>query len=443
MNKNYRKVIRSSGGFSLAGVMVAAALMGGLSLAFMRLTKNISVGQDMAQSVADEMDLKTEIKMLLDDEKYCNASFGGYSFKKDEVDDPSKTAEGLELPLYHADENGNRTNVKFDATDDLYKNYGNLEIQSIRLYMPNGGAYPASGSHTDIGELIVRVKKKIHGKTTTDKIIKIPMRVSMQTNASGETIINSCSRATSSSGGGERRYADKCYLTFGHSDSGGAWNKTQVRMNQGGYMAIRMTGDVNGDDHFYLAGTCPGTGNEVDEYLKNCSVDFGWRDKTASFDAVNNAPYKKVTRKFSELTSYKYITTIMGPSSDVNDNDSFYFRIKCPSSGDPEIYSFLTTTCSLCMGQADYHQPSPALTACKGVNTEDDDTWGRLLLTGDVNSDDTLFAGFFCNGEHSSKILSAAGPGTSNYGASTGAGGGGGGGNSPGDGSGKYEWLNK
>ena len=188
-------------GFSLVGVMVAVGLLGAVSLGVMHLMKNIQQGQSFAKSSADEIELRTEIRMILDDDKFCKVSLAGegpsglpippVTFQKKNIDEPS---EGIDVELWLSDFKGEkRTSKKFSAKDTAKSTYGRLKITSMKLIMNNqtGINYPESSWHTDIGEVRVKIEKSDEKRHIN---MVFPVVVGMSTNAGGETTIYSCHR---------------------------------------------------------------------------------------------------------------------------------------------------------------------------------------------------------------------------------------------------------
>ena len=199
MNKNLAEK-----GFSLTSVLVASALLGVVALGVMQVMKNIGQGQNFAKTVADEMELRTEIKMLLDEERFCRVSLAGngpigtptvpVTFQKVNID---QDGEGLDLELWLSDQAGlNRTQKKFSATDPAKIKYGKLKILSMKLVMNNqtGINYSVSPYHMDMGEIQIQVEKNVSETQTRVIPMKFPVMVSMSTAAGGNTTLLSCTR---------------------------------------------------------------------------------------------------------------------------------------------------------------------------------------------------------------------------------------------------------
>ncbi|MEX0797964.1 MAG: type II secretion system protein [Bacteriovoracaceae bacterium] len=184
-------------GVSLVGVMVAMGLVGGLAVTVMQVMSNMNQGLTRTTASEDELNLRTEIRMVLEDRKHCAASLSGYSIKKENIEQPVwETGEPVEL--WYGDKDSNRTQKRFEGTDT----YGKLRVGSLELFMNNGtfGNYPNSGgsSHSDVGELFVKLTKPVSNTKRRDVTIRFPLRVTMETDASGTSVISSCSRENDS-----------------------------------------------------------------------------------------------------------------------------------------------------------------------------------------------------------------------------------------------------
>jgi len=193
-------------GFSLVQVMISVALLGSVSLAFMQLMKNMDQGNIRAKSSADESELRSEIKMIIDNEKFCRISLAGngnegsptvpVTFQKTNID---QDTEGLNVELWLSNQAGNtRTIKRFSGTNTTKSTYGNITIKSIKLIMNNGTGinYSASTNHSDVGKLKIMIEKKMGTSDGRDLLLDFPVNVQMSTNAGGVTTILSCSSQT-------------------------------------------------------------------------------------------------------------------------------------------------------------------------------------------------------------------------------------------------------
>lgn len=204
-------------GFSLVQVLVVAGLLGGLSLVFMQLMKNLGQAQNFAESKSDEIELKSSIRMILNDERFCRVSLAGNGpsgspsspvvFEKQNIDED---AEGLDIALYLSNQAGDaRTLKKFNGennpgTDDK-SNFGKLKIKTLKLIMNNGigSNYADSSSHNDVGKISATIEKKNSSTGTREVVMDFNVNVEMSTGQSpensGETKILSCKQAITNS----------------------------------------------------------------------------------------------------------------------------------------------------------------------------------------------------------------------------------------------------
>lgn len=194
-------MIKNENGISLVQVLIAAGLLGVLSLVLMQLMKNFNDSQSFAQSKSDELDLKNSIRMILNDEKFCRVSFAGegpsgnptnpVTFKKKNIDQDN---EGLDVSLYFSNQSGDqRTIKKFNGannpgTDDKSL-FGNLKIKSMKLIMNNGSGsnYNNAPLHHDIGVLRLIIEKKISTDKKREMTMDFDINLSLSTGQSPES----------------------------------------------------------------------------------------------------------------------------------------------------------------------------------------------------------------------------------------------------------------
>lgn len=192
------------GGFTLINVLVAAGLIGGLAVVLMNVLSNLSDGQKTLRNTADEIELRTQVRMILDDERYCRVSLAGdgeagnpvspVTFFKEDVDEEG---EGLEIELWLSNQAGDiRTTKKLSASDPNRNQVGSLEIRDMKLRFPNDTPdnYEESIGHNDIGEIIIMAQKKINMNTTRELTFRYSVNVGMSTDDSNETTLLTCSR---------------------------------------------------------------------------------------------------------------------------------------------------------------------------------------------------------------------------------------------------------
>jgi len=210
-------MLHNEKGFSLVQVIVAAGLLGGLSLFFMQLVENMGQAQNFAQSKSDEVELKSSIRMILSDEKFCRVSLAGNGpsglpsspvvFKKQDIDD--EDTEGLDIAFYLSNQAGDtRTLKKFNGANNPgvsdKSKFGKLTIKTMKLIMNNGvgSNYSDSPAHNDIGVIRVITEKKVSSTQTRDIIMDFDVNVAMTTGQvpenSGETRILTCLNSKSS-----------------------------------------------------------------------------------------------------------------------------------------------------------------------------------------------------------------------------------------------------
>ncbi len=384
----------------------------------MQMTKNMRDVQNFAQTNSDEVEFETSVRLLLNDEKHCRVSLAGNGpsgvpsdpvvFKKSEIDD--ETAEGLDIALYFANQAGDqRTLKKFNGqdnpgTDDKSK-FGKLTIKSLKLIMNNptgaGADYNNSSAHNDIGIIRAVLSKKMSSTQTREIISDFAVNVGMATGqspeSSGETRILTCSRVDKMAAA-DFTYPEGCSMTFSHSDAGGAYRNVALNMDSGGFVGLRLRGDVNGDDRFRISSSCS-SGSELTDYMRSCSIGFGWKDNTDSSSSINAFP----SSSKSYNTNFGGTITLQ-TGGDVNSDDSFYYRIRCPNGSNSDLNEYVKNKCQICMGHTDHYYYSPEKTSCKKVQNSSDNSWGRIMTSGDVGADDALFLGFFCEGEFSPVI---------------------------------------
>lgn len=193
----------NSRGFTLVEILIAVAMLGVLSLGIMHLSKNMSNVQQTADSKGDEIEMRTSIRMLLDNDKFCRVSLAGNGalgtpsspvlFNKNSIDQAN---EGLPIELFTSNQNGTaRVTKKFSATDVNVQNYGKIKITRLVLQMNNGVGfnYAQSFAHSDIGEIVVDFEKKVQSTTRTDTM-RFPVNIGMRTDSGGNTTLLSCSQ---------------------------------------------------------------------------------------------------------------------------------------------------------------------------------------------------------------------------------------------------------
>jgi prepilin-type N-terminal cleavage/methylation domain-containing protein len=188
-------------GFTLVEIMIAIGLLGMVSVGLMRLAGNMTGIQTNARGTADQADLLNLVSLLISNPKDCAVSLAGndpatspVTFKKSNIDD--LITEGLSVELWLADQAGViRKTKKLSGTDTSVNKFSGLKINSIKLVMNNGTGsdYVASASHSDIGVLRLSFERPLTVGKTKAIIKDFPVRLGMNTDATGLTTILSCS----------------------------------------------------------------------------------------------------------------------------------------------------------------------------------------------------------------------------------------------------------
>ncbi|OIQ17192.1 MAG: hypothetical protein BM556_13345 [Bacteriovorax sp. MedPE-SWde] len=132
--------IKNNSGFSLAEVMVAAALLGAVSLGVVRLIDNMSKSQKSFETSSELTLINNAIAQTLTNERACEQTFGGVNFGVDTSVNVIRNATGTDI--YRVGNNyGNRT-----------VNLLGLDIENVTLN--NDGA-----SKSGTFDLVVRMEK--------------------------------------------------------------------------------------------------------------------------------------------------------------------------------------------------------------------------------------------------------------------------------------------
>ena len=208
----------SEKGFSLVQVVLATGLMGGVALGFMQMMKTVNQVQMSSVSRSDELELRTSIKMILDNRDYCTVSMEGLTFRKENIDfgnvevekssNFTSASEGLDVELWYSNIAGDtRTKKKLNGKDNISgtdrSQFGKISIESVKLVMFNGPtACPDNYCDTDtrdIGQLVVVYEKKISQTTNRTSIMTFPLYVNF-TSVGGNSTITSCETVASASG---------------------------------------------------------------------------------------------------------------------------------------------------------------------------------------------------------------------------------------------------
>ncbi|MDP7320674.1 MAG: type II secretion system protein [Bacteriovoracaceae bacterium] len=237
--------MNSEKGFSLTQVLIAAAILGGLSLFFMRLMKNMNQSQGLVQSKSDELELRSSIRMILSNSDYCRVSLAGNGpmgsptspvvFEKRNIDEEN---EGLDVALFLSNQAGDtRSLKKFNGSNNPGSNdqsqFGKIIIKSMKLIMNNGvgSNYADSSMHSDIGILRTVIEKKVSQSRTRELIMDFDINLTMATGqspeSSGQTRILSCTSGINIDSAIRNYLQNECKVCIACSDDG-SWNNMVI-----------------------------------------------------------------------------------------------------------------------------------------------------------------------------------------------------------------------
>ncbi len=209
-------------GFSIAEVLIAAGIIGILSLGIMRIMESMNQNVRFADLSFSEQEMKVNLLRLLSSEKNCRVSFAGNGpvgvsdspilFKKGDIDfanveitsdtEYSETDEGLDVSIWQSDLAGEtRTRKKFNGENNVgsedKSSYDKLKIKYIKLVMNNNSGSCSNnyceGDQVDSGQLVIGYTKNIKKSQERLKKIVIDIDVSLKTTSSGDSTLLSCS----------------------------------------------------------------------------------------------------------------------------------------------------------------------------------------------------------------------------------------------------------
>lgn len=175
-------------GFSLLEIMIAIAMLGGISLGVMQMLKSMQKGQVDTQNFTDYTSIAQESSFLLNDLNSCKASLAGTTFHGSTIKSSAITG----IQLWSADQAGARSQKKFYSG----ANFGKVTIDTISFNMPDYTAtsdWSVGTNQTFTGLITISSKKKSMGHESTDKLITKSINVTFNTDASGQSTITSCS----------------------------------------------------------------------------------------------------------------------------------------------------------------------------------------------------------------------------------------------------------
>ncbi len=193
------------------------------------------------------------------------------------------------------------------------------------------------------------------------------------------------------------KYPAGCYIEFGHQDDTRPIDYLQYQTDKPGLKGLMLSGVVDSNDKLFVGGNCTSSDpTSLEAYFSSCSFDIGHRDTTNNGNvALNSTPAVFATHSMNSSSRQS-----INLSGDVDDNDSFYFRTRCPAptAQQTDAAQYLKSNCHICFGYSDIYRPQPDVKVCSTFNDISDASWTRFRLTGRVDSNDTIFLGFYCKG---------------------------------------------
>ena len=369
-------------GFGLVEVMIAFGLLGVLVYGLMSYLDIANKGQKRVQGSVEYDVLRTNIKLVLD-KKLCAASF--------------KNADGSQV-------------AKFNSTTPPgpTEKVGSIYMGSILLakkdFILGGGTKVTKIEMTDTGltpiiqgsnkvnfvKMVVEVQKGGGNSNNLVNNESNPFLFALTTDASDRII--GCSSDVNE----KFQYPVSCNFKLDHQDNGGATRSVIMDMSTPGHVGLRLTGNVNNDDKITISGSCDASKGNLDKYIRSCEIGLGERDVTDNANP-NLTPARSGVMNFNGSVGSFFF------EGDVNSDDSFYFRMRCPSPSDPELVEaseYVKNSCFICFGYSDMFRPQMDTRHCSRVQDISDENWARFRLTGDVNSDDVIYPGFYCNNDN-------------------------------------------
>ena len=216
-------------GFSLIQVMIAVGIMAALSVTYLKQMSAMNQGQKNIDSNFDEIALKSQVYMLLQNKNFCRISLAGIGieglpsspvvFKREDIDNPDALADpskDIHINLYYANQDGDQRTQKIlngaedpNISDPSFvdkSKFGQLIIDSLKLYMNNGsGNYADTSFYSEMGIIRMRYRKQRRKDQFINLIHDFPITIGMSTGqspeASGETRIINCDTVSPFLGG--------------------------------------------------------------------------------------------------------------------------------------------------------------------------------------------------------------------------------------------------
>lgn len=403
---------------------MGAAIMGGLSLGFMKLTQNGVEGNKRVESSSQIEELRKEMLGFLSNRDACENTFALYQNFSDVVGGgvknfpslrdknntirftaPTTFSGGTKLKSFNVRSYNSATQtakleINFEYMLNSKKVIQKLKMIDLLLELDGGNNLLSCVAMAGVqnidpkqlcdtvvgfdstGESYFQAGECQFAKASCEKL-----------NKSWDTTTNTCNLD-----GEKFSYPQSCSMTFAHSDNGGTYRSATLNMSSGGLIGVRLRGEVNDDDRFMLSSSC-GTGDKLSAYIKNCSIGFGWKDNTDDNSSAHALPLS--TKAYDALVGSSIVLLTGGT---VNNDDSFYIRMRCPNGSDTDLNTYVKENCQICFGQSDYWLTTPTQIACKKVQNQTDSSWARVMISGIGDAADTFFLGFFCKGEYSPDV---------------------------------------
>ena len=196
--------MKNENGFTLIEVMIVAAIIGGLSVVFMQIMMNVQKGHNRLKTNSDLIELRSSIRMILDNEKFCTASLArkntenaplkdkdginlpAVKFNKSEIDFNGKNArdypydpdvdKGMDVELWLSNHDGTaQARKELNGSDNPGTNdrskFGSLEIKTLRLIInAQAGDYPDDTVFIgDSAQIVAMINKEVGSKN--DKML--------------------------------------------------------------------------------------------------------------------------------------------------------------------------------------------------------------------------------------------------------------------------------
>lgn len=162
------KMLRTNKGFTLVEVMIAAAILGVISLALMGLMKMQTGSQIDAKNVSDLSAMKNEIQSVLTTPQHCNANFYG---KASGTDVPVTYIYKCNVSNAGACRTASNSSVWLTANSTSWPttNPTRIRINNIKMTV---NAISTTTAALTTASLTVQYDIKTSGKVGTSPIIK-------------------------------------------------------------------------------------------------------------------------------------------------------------------------------------------------------------------------------------------------------------------------------